>query len=59
MSEIREGNNTNLGTERDFGQNCQNEFLAELEALSLEKKNKALKTSKVAQQIFAANSRVN
>ena len=30
MSEIREGNNTNLGTERDFGQNCQNEFLAEL-----------------------------
>lgn len=37
----------------------ENEFLAELEALSLEKKNKALKTSKVAQQIFAANSRVN
>ena len=30
MSEIREGNNTNLGTERDFGQNCLNEFLQEL-----------------------------
>ncbi len=30
MSEIREGNGTGLSTERDFGQNCLNEFLQEL-----------------------------
>ncbi len=37
----------------------EKDFLAELEALSAEKKNKALKTSKVAQQILAANSKIN
>ena len=37
----------------------EQEFLAELEALSIEDKNKALKNSKVAQQILAANSKVN
>jgi heme exporter protein D len=37
----------------------EKDFLAELEALSVEKKNKALKTSKVAQQILAANSKIN
>ena len=37
----------------------EKEFLVELEALSLEKKNKALRTSKVAQQILAANSKIN
>ena len=37
----------------------EKEFLVELEALSLEEKNKALRTSKVAQQILAANSKVN
>jgi heme exporter protein D len=37
----------------------EKEFLVELEALSLEKKNIALRTSKVAQQILAANSKIN
>ena len=37
----------------------EKEFLVELEALSVEEKNKALKTSKVAQQILAANSKIN
>jgi heme exporter protein D len=37
----------------------EKEFLVELEALSLEEKNKALRTSKVAQQILAANSKTN
>ena len=30
MSEIRSGNETNLNTERDFGDNCLNAFLQEL-----------------------------
>ena len=37
----------------------EQEFLVELEALSIEEKNKALKTSKVAQQILATNSKIN
>jgi heme exporter protein D len=37
----------------------EKEFLVELEALSVEEKSKALKTSKVAQQILAANSKIN
>ena len=37
----------------------EKEFLVELEALSLEKKNKALRTSKVAQQILLSNSKAN
>ena len=37
----------------------EQEFLVELDALSIEKKNKMLKTSKVAQQILAANSKIN
>ena len=37
----------------------EKEFLVELEALSLEEKNKALRTSKIAQQILAANSEIN
>jgi|TARA_B110000495_G_C22663549_1_gene392626 heme exporter protein D len=37
----------------------EKEFLVELEALSIEEKNKALKTSKVAQQILATNSKIN
>ena len=37
----------------------EKEFLVELEALSLEEKNIALRTSKVAQQILAANSKIN
>jgi heme exporter protein CcmD len=37
----------------------EKEFLVELNALSIEEKNKALKTSKVAQQILAANSKIN
>ena len=37
----------------------ENEFLVELEALSAEEKNRTLKTSKVAQQILATNSKVN
>ena len=37
----------------------EKEFLAELEALSVEQKNRAFKNSKVAQQILAANSKIN
>ena len=37
----------------------EKEFLVELEALSLEEKNIALRTSKVAQQILAANSKID
>jgi len=37
----------------------EKEFLVELESLSIKEKNKALKTSKVAQQILAANSKIN
>ncbi|MBL6857543.1 MAG: heme exporter protein CcmD [Pelagibacteraceae bacterium] len=37
----------------------EKEFLVELEALSVKEKNRALRTSKVAQQILAASSRVN
>jgi len=34
-------------------------FLTELQTLTIKEKNKALETSKVAQQILAASSRVN
>ena len=37
----------------------ENEFLIELQNLSVEEKNKTLKNSKVAQQILAANSKIN
>ena len=37
----------------------EREFLIELQALSLEEKSKAIKTSKVAQQILALNSKIN
>ena len=37
----------------------EKEFLIELEALSVEEKNRTLKTSKVAQQILATNSKIN
>ena len=37
----------------------ENEFLVELQKLSVEEKNKALENSKVAQQIVAANSKIN
>ena len=37
----------------------EKEFLAELESLSVVDKNKTLKTSKVAQQILAINSKIN
>ena len=37
----------------------ESEFLFELQALSIEEKNKALKVSKVAQQILAPNSKIN
>ena len=37
----------------------ESEFFAELQALSLEDRNKTLKTSKVAQQILATNSKIN
>ena len=37
----------------------EKEFLAELQTLTLEEKNKALKTSKVAQQILAISPKVN
>jgi heme exporter protein CcmD len=37
----------------------EQEFLAELQSLTLEKKNRVLKTSKVAQQILATSSKVN
>ena len=37
----------------------EKEFLTELEALSIEEKNKVIKASKVAQQILATNSKIN
>ena len=37
----------------------EKEFLVELESLSVVDKKKALKTSKVAQQILATNSKLN
>ena len=37
----------------------ENEFLVELQNLTVEEKNKALENSKVAQQILAANSKIN
>jgi heme exporter protein CcmD len=37
----------------------EKEFLVELEALSLSEKNKALKNSKIAQQILSANSKIS
>ena len=37
----------------------EQEFLAELQALTLEEKNKALKNSKVAQQILATSFEAN
>ena len=37
----------------------EQEFLAELQALTLEEKTKALETSKVAQLILATSSKVN
>ena len=37
----------------------EREFVVELEALSIKDKNKALKNSRVAQQILATNSKMN
>jgi heme exporter protein D len=37
----------------------ENEFLIELQKLSVEEKNKALENSKVAQQILAASYKIN
>ena len=37
----------------------EQEFLKELQALTVEEKNKALESSKVAQQIVAANLKIN
>ncbi|MDA9092205.1 hypothetical protein N9J56_02830 [Pelagibacteraceae bacterium] len=37
----------------------EKEFLVELKALSIKEKNKVLKTSKVAQQILASNTKIN
>ena len=37
----------------------ENEFLVELQKLSVEEKNKALENSKVAQQILAASYKIN
>jgi heme exporter protein CcmD len=37
----------------------EKEFLVELQALTLEEKNKALENSKVAQQILATSSKIN
>jgi heme exporter protein CcmD len=37
----------------------EKEFLVELEALSIEEKNKVLQNSKVAQQMLAINSKIN
>tara|TARA_B110001452_G_scaffold244702_1_gene228873 strand:- start:43 stop:276 length:234 start_codon:yes stop_codon:yes gene_type:complete len=37
----------------------EKDFLVELEALSIEEKNKVIKASKVAQQILATNSKIN
>ena len=40
-------------------QKYEQEFLLELQALTVEERNKALKTSKVAQQILAISPKVN
>ena len=40
-------------------QKYEQEFLIELQALTLKERSKALENSKVAQQIFAANSKMN
>ena len=40
-------------------QKYEQEFLLELQALTVEERNKALETSKVAQQILATNSKIN
>ena len=37
----------------------EREFVVELEALSIKDKNKALKNSKIAQQILSANSKIS
>ena len=37
----------------------EQEFLAELQTLTLEEKNKALENSKIVQQILATSSKVN
>ena len=37
----------------------EQEFLVELQALTLEEKNKVLDNSKIAQQILASNSNIN
>ena len=37
----------------------EKEFLVELQALTLEEKNKALGNSKIAQQILATSSKIN
>ena len=37
----------------------EKEFLVELQALSVEEKNKTLKTSRVARQILATNTKIN
>ena len=37
----------------------EQEFLTELQALTLEKRNKALENSQVVRQILATNSKVN
>ena len=37
----------------------EKEFLVELQALSVEEKNEALKSSKVVQQVLATNSKAN
>ena len=37
----------------------EQEFLTELQTLSLEEKNRTLKSSKVAQQILAISSKIN
>ena len=37
----------------------EQEFLTELQTLSLEEKNRALESSKVAQQILAISSKIN
>jgi len=37
----------------------EKEFLVELQALTLEEKNKALENSKIAQQILATSSKIN
>ena len=37
----------------------EQEFLVELQALTLEEQNKALENSKVAQQLLATNSKMN